>query len=393
MDVVYNHTGKSADSNFNLILPGYYYRMNDAGGFSNGSGTGNETASERAMVRKYMVDSTVFWASEYNIDGFRFDLMKLHDVDTMNAIVAALHAIDPTIMVYGEPWTGGTSPLPSVDAAYKDTLNQMPGVGIFNDSLRDAIKGSVFDGAAPAFVQGDNARDSIIVNGVLGEGSPSQTVNYVTAHDNNTLYDKLRLSTTDLSIEALTKMQEQSYAIVLLSQGISFLHGGVEIMRTKPCAEDGTRDTCDFYLRYDHNSYKSPDSTNQIDWQWKVDHYDTFLYYQSLIKLRLMKDVLRLTTNADVQDQVNIIADDVRGLVSYTLLDPNDTWKEMLIVFNNGSAGRNYTLPEGTWHLIANHENTITWTGDEPDVIGSPFNGGSDYYLNPNDTLIFYSTE
>lgn len=395
MDVVYNHTGKSADSNFNIILPGYYFRMNEAGGFSNGSGTGNETASERAMVRKYMVDSTVFWASEYNIDGFRFDLMKLHDVDTMNAIVDALHEIDPTIMVYGEPWTGGTSPLPASEAAYKDTLNQMPGVGIFNDSLRDAIKGSVFNGAAPAYVQGDNARDSIIISGLLGEGSPSQTVNYVTAHDNNTLFDKLMLSTDDLSLEAITKMQEQANAIILMSQGITFLHGGVEIMRTKPCSEDAdpTNNTCDVFMNYDHNSYRSPDSTNQIDWQWKVDNYSTFLYYQSLIKLRLLKDVFRLNTNVEVQAQVSVIADDVRGLISYILSDPNDDWKQILVVFNNGYEGRNYILPDGTWHLIANHENSITWTNDTANTIGTAFNGGSDYFLNPNDTLIFYSTE
>lgn len=392
MDVVYNHTGKSADSNFNLILPGYYFRMTEDGAFSNGSGTGNETASERSMVRKYMVDSTVFWASEYNIDGFRFDLMKLHDVDTMNAIVAALHEIDPTIMVYGEPWTGGTTPLPDSESAYKGTLSEMDGVGVFNDSLRDAIKGSVFDGAGPAYVQGDNARDSIIINGLLGQGSPSQNVNYVTAHDNNTLYDKLRLSTSDLSIAELTKMHDQANAIILLSQGIAFLHGGVDIMRTKPCVSEN-RDTCDFYQRYDHNSYRSPDSTNQIDWQWKVDNYSTFLYYQSLIKLRLLKDVFRLSTSAEVSAQVSIIADDVRGLISFTLNDPTDEWTSILVVFNNGYEGRDYTLPAGTWNLIANHENSITWTGDVPDVIGSVFNGGSNYYLNENDTLIFYSTE
>lgn len=399
MDVVYNHTGKSADSNFDLILPGYYFRMNEDGTFSNGSGTGNETASERAMVRKYMVDSLVFWAEEYNIDGFRFDLMKLHDVDTMNEIVDALHAIDPTIMVFGEPWTGGTSPLPENESAYIGTLDQMPGVGIFNDRTRDGIKGNVFNQSAIGFVQGLVGAASDIQYGVTGGGRPSQTVNYVTAHDNNTLYDKLRLSTFGKTLEELTAMQRQAYAIILTSEGIPFLHGGVEIMRTKPCVIGGN--TCDSENRFDHNSYRSPDETNQIDWQWKVDHIETFEFYQTLIELRKAKDVFRLSTIEEVNAQVDILDTATSAIVAYLLTDNDDYWKTTYVIHNNGATSRQYTLDGSTtWNLVLTTFESGEWievtdggiTYQSLSVLET-FNGGQTITLAPNETMILYATE
>lgn len=405
MDVVYNHTGKSADSNFDLILPGYYFRMNPDGSFSNGSGTGNETASERPMVRKYMIDSLLFWAQEYNIDGFRFDLMKLHDVETMNQIVAALHEIDPTIIIFGEPWTGGTTPLPDHLSAYKNTLNQMPGVGIFNDNTRDGIKGTVWGATAPGWVQGySNPNDSYdlrLIYGILGgeNMSPTQNVNYVTAHDNNTLYDKLMLSTEGLTHQQITMMQRQANGIVLTSQGIAFLHGGVEIMRTKPCVPGGN--TCDVFKLYDHNSYRSPDETNQYDWQWKVDNYDTFLYYQTMISLRKNKDVFRLATKSEIQDQVTIINDGMEGLVAYLLRDPNDLWKTTYVIHNNGKEARTYTLTGlTTWNLVMSIDEFNPMVTEEiggvtyytMPILGT-YNGGQSITLNPNETLILYSTD
>jgi len=404
MDVVYNHTGKSADSNFDLILPGYYFRMNEDGTFSNGSGTGNETASERAMVRKYMVDSLVFWTEEYNIDGFRFDLMKLHDLDTMNAIVEALHAIDPTIMIFGEPWTGGTSTLPESESAYKSTLNQMPGVAIFNDNTRDAIKGTVWGATAPGFIQGysnpnDNYDNRIIYAVTGGENRiPTQMVNYVTAHDNNTLYDKIMLSTTGLNDDQIAKMQKQANGIIMTSQGIAFLHAGVEIMRTKPCVPGGN--TCDIYNLYDHNSYRSPDETNQIDWQWKVDNLEVFEYYQTMIALRKAKDVFRLSTKAEIDSQITILNDGIDGLIAYILRDPNDNWKTTYVIHNNGKESRNYTLHGSTtWNLVLGMDaaelRTVT-DGDNTyytfDII-STFTGGQSIGLEPNETLILYSED
>jgi pullulanase len=230
-----------------LIIPGYYHRKNTNGSFSNGSGTGNETASERYMMRKFMVESLVFWATEYNISGFRFDLMALHDIETMNEIMTALQAVDESIMVYGEPWMGGTSPLPLDDQAGKNNLYLLDGIGAFNDDLRDGVKGSVFAREEGGFIQGTFSDKLVsrtkygIVGGIAYEGinagllsaqkvwhtSPLKTINYVTAHDNNTLYDKLyqTLAVTD-RLEIIPQLMKQANAIVLTSQGISFLHAG-----------------------------------------------------------------------------------------------------------------------------------------------------------------------
>jgi pullulanase len=406
MDVVYNHTGKSADSNFDLIIPGYYFRMNSNGSFSNGSGTGNETASERFMFRKFMVDSLLFYATEYNLDGFRFDLMKLHDVETMNAIVDALHEIDPTIMIFGEPWTGGTSLLPQGDSAYNANLDEMPGVAVFNDDTRDGIKGSVFTAAEKGFVQGNDFADSRVLLGVTGATpqtnllvgalpkgpwaiNPTQSINYVTAHDNNTLYDKLVLSTYETE-DKLIRMQRQANAIILTSQGIPFLHGGVEILRTKPCVPGG--DTCDSANRFDHNSYKSPDETNQIDWNLKVDNIETFNYYKSLIALRKMKDVFRQPTQELVADHLLIIPDTISGFVSYLLYDETDNYKTIYVLHNNGSATRDIKLHKGNWNVIATTDEFGAQIENGFETLYT-LEGGTFIEMKPNDTMILYSTE
>ena len=416
MDVVYNHTGRSADSNFDLILPGYYFRMNPDGSFSNGSGTGNETASERYMFRKFMVDSLLFWVNEYNIDGFRFDLMKLHDVTTMNMIAEELHKIDPTIIIFGEPWTGGASPLPSSEAAYNANLDRMPYIGVFNDDTRDGIKGSVFSAHEGGFVQGNNFTNARVMLGIAGgtaqpgislgalpKGawamSPIQTVNYVSAHDNNTLHDKLVLSTFE-SMDVLTRMQRQANAIVLTSQGVAFLHAGVEMMRTKPCVVPESGEfTCDSGNRFDHNSYRSPDEVNQLDWNWKVEHYDTFVYYRNMIELRKMKPVFRLATAQEVSDHLTFIPQ-TSGLISYMLDDPNDEWKSTLVIHNNGSREREMQLPLGTWHVVATTDEigdltTSHYNGAEVPTLETLYiqEGGDYITLAPNDTLIMYSLE
>lgn len=410
MDVVYNHTGKSADSNFDMILPGYYFRMNSDGTFSNGSGTGNETASERFMFRKYMVDSLLYWTEEFHIDGYRFDLMKLHDVDTMNAIADELHAIDPTIMLYGEPWTGGTSKLPESEAAYNANLDQMPGIAVFNDDTRDGIKGSVFEASEKGFVQGNNYADARVLLGVTGATSqsnlplgalpkgpwaysPNQTINYVTAHDNNTLHDKLYLSTF-ATIDTLERMQRQANTLILTSQGIPFLHAGVEMMRTKPCVViDGVaQGECDSLNRFDHNSYRSPDETNQIDWNWKVDYYDTFKYYQSMIHLRQTKDFFTLGTSEEISEHLQIILDDQSGFVSYLYQDETDEWKTTYLLFNNGYESREVNLLEGTWNVVATTDEIGDITDDGLTTLYVQ-EGGQTITLGVNDTLIMYSTE
>lgn len=397
MDVVYNHTGQSGDSNFNLILPGYYYRMNTDGTFSNGSGTGNETASERAMMQKFMVDSTTFWASEYNIAGFRFDLMALHDTETMNMIATALHEIDPTILIYGEPWTGGATPLDSNIAADKVNLSDMPSVAAFNDEMRDGVKGSVFNASEGGFVQ-NNLTDSVlnklkygIVGGVDFPGidksylsyemawgtNPTQVINYVSAHDNNTLYDKLRLSTTFAQKEFLPDMIKQSNAIVLLAQGIPFIHAGAEFMRSKPLAIGSG---------YDENSYQSPDSTNQLRWDLMVqeENYAVYQYYKEMIAFRLAHPAFRMTTAEDVLDAIDFIDYGDDSVVAYTISSyaNGDSFDTILVIHNTGNFAK-YALPEGEWNLVGNA------SGISDEIIRT-YADGSDFVALENETLVFY---
>jgi len=324
MDVVYNHTGESENSNFHKILPGYYHRMNDDFTFSNGSGTGNETASERLMMRKFMLDSLKFWAKEYNLSGFRFDLMALHDIETMQEIRDMLDEIDPTIAIYGEPWTGGSSPLSN--PANKDNLKNITGVGAFNDVSRDAIKGSTFDEWKGAWIQNIDSYEHVekIKYGITGgtfhpqvniydkwHQDPNKIINYVSAHDNNTLYDKLVLTNTPN--ETLKNLQVQANAIVLTSQGIPFIHAGAEIMRSKPKINGG----------YDENSYQSPDYTNQLRWDLKVDNYDVFKYYRDLIFIRKNFPQFRMNNIDDIISSINFINVNNNSVIAYEINKAN----------------------------------------------------------------------
>ena len=372
MDVVYNHTGLSADSNFHRIFPGYYHRM-IGDQFSNGSGTGNETASERAMVRKFIVDSVVFWATEYNIDGFRFDLMRLHDVETMNAVRTALDAIDPSIIVYGEPWDAGGSALNGALAADKTTLSRMPNIAIFNDQTRDGLKGSVFNERERGFVQGVTALDSRlrlgIVAGVAHKAipladrfttQPNQIINYVTAHDNNTLWDKLQITNPTTPLPELKQMAKQANAVILTSQGIPFIHNGVELLRTKPCL-DPVLGYCDATGTFDHNSYRAPDETNQIRWEWKVDNADVYNYYVGLIALRQSNPAFRLTTAEQIQDHLLFVGGTPNGLIQYLLADyaGGNPYRHIMVIHNTASE-KDINLFGGTWNVLVNQETAGT---------------------------------
>jgi pullulanase len=399
MDVVYNHTGLSADSNFNIIVPGYYYRLNSDGGFSNGSGTGNETASERYMMRKFMIDSTTFWAKEYNISGFRFDLMALHDTETMNQIVDALKAINEDIMVFGEPWNGGTTVMDASTAADKLNLVDMPEVAAFNDDFRDGIKGSVFSASEGGFVQGINTPtvNNRVRYGVAGgtdypglglEGisyktiwhtSPSKTINYVSAHDNNTLYDKLMLSTSFNLKQYVDEMQKQAYAIVLTSQGIPFLHAGVEFMRSKP-ATGGT---------FDSNSYQSPDTVNQLRWDLKAQttKMEVFAYYKGLIELRKAHPAFRMATSAEVLNNVDFVYEDKPGILAYTISNyaNNDTWGTILVIHNSGTFVK-LPLPAGTWNMVDDGKRVGT-------EVLKTYEEGSTVTVLDHETVILYQGE
>jgi pullulanase len=346
MDVVYNHTG-DANYNFNKILPNYFFRLNSEGSLSNGSGTGNETASEHYMMRKFMVDSLIYWATEYNVKGFRFDLMALHDVETMNLIAEELHKIDPTIIIYGEPWTGGTTPLPLSQQATKQTMNQMPGVASFNDIARNSIRGSN-NGGGQGWVQGKNDEVGNIKNTILGTRgtdytftSPNQNVNYVSAHDNSTLADQIRLTSGGKTTVIRKLMQIQANAIVLMSQGVPFIHAGAEMMRSKPDNSETSG--------YNHNSYNASDKVNQINYNFKVDYNDVFNEYKELIEFRKTHPSFRLNTFDEIDQTVSILETGNDGLVAYRLKNNKDTYPDMIVIHNNGSLPMaQFTLPQGT---------------------------------------------
>ena len=400
MDVVYNHTGLTADSNFNLIVPGYYFRKNPNGSFSNGSGTGNETASERYMMRKFMVDSLVFWTKEYNISGYRFDLMALHDLETMLEIEKALKAIDETIMIYGEPWMGGSSPLPAEQQAGKRNIDKIGTIGAFNDDFRDAVKGSVFNREERGFIQGDFDLQKItrikygVVGGVDYQGinasslssskfwhtSPTKIINYVTAHDNNTLHDKLYISLqAEGALNLIPQLVRQGNALVLTSQGIPFIHAGDEFMRSKPSASG---------KGFDHNSYESPDSVNQLRWDYKArtEEMVVFEYFKGLIELRKNHPSFRMADNQDIKDNLNFVYEDTAGVIAYEITNnaSQDQYQKILVIHNANRTATRIKLPKnGGWVLVAN--------GDKVDSNGiSNYLGGSTIRVEPNSSYIMY---
>lgn len=324
MDVVYNHTGESENSNFHKILPNFYHRMTSEGGFSNGSGTGNETASERLMVRKFMKDSLKFLATEYNLSGFRFDLMALHDVETMQEIEDMLYEIDPTIIVYGEPWHAGGAAIDFKDESGKNNIINFKNIGAFNDTTRDAIKGQG-DGPNKGWLQNDRpqAHYENIKYGIVGgikhqdvkttawHGAPQRTINYVTAHDNYTLHDKLR--TTGIRGDALEKMVIQANAIILTSQGIPFLHAGVDFMRSKPKNDGG----------FDNNSYESPDAVNQLRWDRKAQYLNVFEYYKTLIHLRKNNPQFKMTEVDQINAFLRFVDYSNKNIIGFEINIPN----------------------------------------------------------------------
>jgi len=357
MDVVYNHTGESEGSNFHKIVPGYYHRLNAQGGFQNGSGTGNETASERSMVRKFMVDSTVFLATEYKLSGFRFDLMSLHDIETMNAIRTALNEIDPTIIIYGEPWAGGDTLIDGSIAAGMTNTNGWDrtqirkldsGVAAFNDLYRNALKGTP-DGSGGGFVQGSMDFDKMqdLRRGIKGAtdqftNSPIQNVVYGEAHDNLTLHDKLRSSGVPLA--EVKHAQVQSNAIVLTSMGIPFLHAGTEFLRSKPLPSGG----------YDHNSYESPDSVNQLRWDRKLEYNDVFEYHKALIHIRKTYQGLRMDNMTEINARFNFVAttqDHTDKSLAYTI-EGTGNQPKLLIIHAGRVTGTSVTLNDGKTYMM-----------------------------------------
>ncbi|PEC82219.1 type I pullulanase [Bacillus cereus] len=348
MDVVYNHMYNAAESNFHKLVPGYYYRYNEDGTLANGTGVGNDTASERKMMRKFMIDSVTYWAKEYNLDGFRFDLMGIHDYETMNEIRKAVNQIDPSIILHGEGWDLNT-PLATELKANQKNAEKMKGIAHFNDNIRDGLKGSVFEEKEKGFVNGrENMEDRIkkgITAGIDYDTNsstyqyPEQVLTYVEAHDNHTLWDKLDLTNPDDSKEVRKQMHKLSSSILLTSQGIPFLHAGQEFMRTK---------------YGDHNSYKSPDSINQMDWLRRAAFNNDVDYMKGLIELRKKYSAFRMTSAEQIKKQISFI-DAPKNVVAYSIDGKgNGNKNEYFIVAHNANRESvEIALPsKGPWKAL-----------------------------------------
>ena len=350
MDVVYNHT-YDGNSCLNKIVPYYYYRFDSAGGWSNGSGCGNETASDRAMFRKYMVDSVCYWAKEYHVDGFRFDLMALHDVKTMQAVEEAVHAINPKAILYGEGWTGGTTPLNPNFQATQSNIRQVKAsegaigpVAVFNDSIRDGLKGSVFDAKEKGYISGNiskgrawqvvfgltgGVRNTMVSWGVEGNA----VINYMACHDNHTLYDRLLASNPDDPEEERLKMNRFGISIIMIGKGIPFFLAGEEMLRSKGG---------------DSNSYKSSDEVNNIRWDDLKPGSEVMNmrdFYRALIALRKANGFI---TGGEIEC-------DVRGDGSITAAWTQDG-KQVAWALVNPGAAKSVTLPEGNWRALLLNE-------------------------------------
>jgi pullulanase len=364
-DVVYNHTYYTRRSWFNQTVPGYYYRQKANGSFSNASGCGNEVATERPMVRKYIIDSLAYWATEFHADGFRFDLMGIYDLETMNLIRSRMDEINPGMLLYGEGWAADKSPLDESLRAMKMSVSRLNRIAVFNDDFRDGIVGNNFMGRSKGFVSGQTIQEENIKFGITAAcyhqqivydyvehakspwaTEPYQCLNYASCHDNFTLFDKLKLSCPDATGDELSRMMMMAGALVLSSQGIPFLHAGVEMARTK-CG--------------DFNSYKSADTINQIDWTRKNTFAEVFAYYKALIELRKTHPAFRMTSADQIRNHLLFYTDYQPGVASYVLVNHanGDEWRTIMLVFNGNRTEISFQLmPRINWRIVA-HDQVI----------------------------------
>ncbi len=362
LDVVYNHTGLTKRSWFNQTVPGYYYRQNQNGEFSNASGCGNELATERPMVRKYIIDSLKYWATEFNIDGFRFDLMGIIDIETMKEIRAEMDKLRQGILLYGEGWTADHSPLDEHQLAIKRNTPQLGNIASFSDDFRDTIKGHNFNINEKGFVNGKAFAEENVKFGITAAchhpqieygytnglqyawaEQPYQVINYASCHDNYTLYDKLKASNSELNEKKLMKMQMLALALVITSQGVPFIHAGSEFCRTK---------------NGNHNSYKSSDKINQIDWDRKSDYKKLNDYVVDLIALRKAMPSLRMRNSDEIRKHIQFLGNYHKQTMSYTISDyPNELWTNVHLVFNARQTGFVHHLPwVSEWSIIAEED-------------------------------------
>lgn len=345
MDVVYNHVFEAGDYCFNNIVPGYFSRISSDGVYSNGSCCGNDTASERSMVRKYIVDSVNYWADEYHIDGFRFDLVGLIDIQTINEIVRTVHRNHPNVIFYGEGWSMNTTlTKPGYELAVQSNSEKTPGFSFFSDTIRDLLRGSVFYNDQPGYVSGAHVSKDELEACFMGvpmwAAQPYQCVNYVSCHDNHTLFDRICLCAPEAPREIQVKMNNLAAAFSILSQGVPFMQAGEEMLRTKP-AKKGL---------FDHNSYRSPDRVNSIKWEdlEKEEYQKNVDYYKGLISFRKAHPALRLMTRDEVWKKVHPVRINNDHVVAFQI---DDKEHDIFVIFNADTHGVKIPLPNGRWDM------------------------------------------
>ena len=354
LDVVYNHVASVSNSAFERTVPDYYFRRRNNGELANGSGCGNETASEQPMMRQFIVESVAFWAKEYHIDGFRFDLMALHDRQTMQAVVDRLHEIDASICVYGEGWAAEAPQLPAAQCMTKKNIHKVKGLAAFGDELRDALRGPFYDDTQGGFLFGNRSTLPLLKLGLAGmvyypelgnsghsawAKSPLQVLSYVSCHDDLCLVDRLRAVSPQLSDEEVARLSLLAHTAVLTAQGTPFLFAGEELLRQKR----GVR-----------NSYRSVDTVNAIDWRGKARHFGVFTYLRRLIEMRKAHPAFRLTTAAQVKKHLHFLDVGDACTVAFTLNGKAvcDAWGRIVVVLNAERRVVNVCVPEGDYTIV-----------------------------------------
>ncbi len=388
LDVVYNHTYDIEHSNFQKLWPDYFYRKTADGQYSNGSGCGNETASEQPLMRKFMIESVKYWIQEYHIDGFRFDLMGCHDIETMNEIRKAVDEIDPTIFIYGEGWSAGQCALPTEQLGLKANVSKMPSIAAFSDEIRDALRGPFDDDTKGAFLAGLSDAEESLKFGIVGAIrhpqvdmtkvnyskepwalEPAQMISYVSCHDDMCLTDRLRASIAGITETELIRLDLLAQTAVFTSQGVPFMLSGEELLRSKKGV---------------HNSFESPDSINQLDWTNKEKYPQVFSYYKNLIALRKHHPAFRLGSADLVRKHLEFL-DAPKQVVAFRLKDyaGRDDWRNIIVVLNASKESQSVRIPKGTYTVVC-CDGTINEQG-----LGTC--SGSEVTVNPQSALIIHN--